>query len=185
MTTRLLWSYALGFSRLSLAVVFAVSSVGKLWHFSAFRQATSDFRILPGRLAGWAPYLFLCAEVSIVVSMVVGHRLLAPGFFLAVALLTAFSLALLSVLLRGISTSCNCFGPEQRRVSHHDIIRNIGFIAWGVAGWAALSQLHDAKAYLGPHEWIVIGIVAVPYTLLWIRIGELVDMLRSLPWRED
>ncbi|MDW8326620.1 MAG: MauE/DoxX family redox-associated membrane protein [Anaerolineales bacterium] len=172
--------YALTFSRLALALVFAASSLGKLRDFPAFERAVRDFRVLPGRLVRPGAYLFLASEIAVVALMLAGAGLLWPGFLLAIVLLSLFSLALVMVLLRGIETACACFGSSRRPVSPADVGRNVGFLACAVVGLGSLSALSDAPVNVGPAEIGLLGMMALVCVAFLVYLGEVLAAFRSV-----
>ena len=172
-------SYALAFCRVVIGLVFLVSSVGKLLDMAQFKQAINNFRILPSKFSGLAATLFLCAEMAIFLLVLIGGPLLIVGFSLAIFLLLLFCLALMSVLIRKMRTSCNCFGANTKQVSFFDLWRNIGFIAcalvgWGTTVWTKYSQTNPTLI-----EWVLIGLGAVVFVVIWIQLEEVVQLLQK------
>jgi uncharacterized membrane protein YphA (DoxX/SURF4 family) len=171
--------YMLAFCRVVIGLVFVVSSVSKALNIAQFRQTISNFHILPGRLSGVAAMLFLCGEFVVVVCVLIGGSLLAIGFSLAIFLLLLFCIALVSVLARGIHTTCNCFGPSAKQVSHVDVWRNVGFILCTLGGYGALAWTKSTQGNPGLLEWGLTGLGAVVFVVIWIQLGEIVQLFRQ------
>ena len=179
MFTTMMSLYMLAFCRVVIGLVFVVSSVGKVLHISQFRQAISNFHILPGRLSGAAAMLFLCGEFVVVVFVLIGGPLLPFGFALAIFLLLLFCIALVSVLVRRIRTSCNCFGPGAKQVSRSDVWRNIGFMLCALGGWGGLVWTKDTQGNLGLLEWVLTGLGAGAFVVIWIQLGEIAQLFHQ------
>jgi len=171
--------YLATFARMVVGVVFAVSALGKTRNPPAFERAITNFHIVPAPLVKMAAYLLLCAEFMVFGLMLLGGRFLWVGFLFAVLLLLAFSAALLSVLVRGIKTSCNCFGPAEKPVTGSDLLRNVGFIGWAVVGWWVISS-PDAQASLKAIEQILLAFLATAFVISWSKVGEIGEIVRGL-----
>lgn len=174
----MIWLSLLNFCRLTTGLMFAWSFVGKLRDFRAFEQAIIRFKLLPSWLYRPATVLFLGAELGVVFMMLLGEPLLMWGFLLAALLLTVFSIALVSVLVRKLNISCNCFGPSEKLVTSYDIIRNIGFLVCALGGWgAALTSQKDLVSF-GIVEWGLALVVAVIFITVWTQVKEIVQLFR-------
>ena len=170
--------YLLAFCRVVIGLTFMVSSVGKVLNIAQFRQTICNFRILPGWLSGVAAMLFMCGEVAVVVFVVIGGSLLVVGFSLAIFLLLLFCIALLSVLVRRIRTTCNCFGASAKQVSHLDVWRNAGFILFALGGYGSLAEAKGTQVNLSLLGWGLIGLGAVVFVIIWIQLGEIIQLFR-------
>ena len=171
--------YMLTFCRVVVGLVFAISSISKARDIAQFKQAVSKFDLLPKRLSGLAALLFLCGEFAVVLLMLIGGPLLLPGFFLAICLLLLFSLVLTSVVIRRIHTSCNCFGASAKPVSSLDVGRNAGFILCALGGCLTLLWAQDTRISLSLPEWLMTGVAAVVFVLIWLQLGEIVQLFRQ------
>ena len=118
----------------ALAVVFAVSGGAKLLDRAGTREAVAGFG-LPGRLVGPVATLLAPVELLTAVLLVVA----APvGFVLALALLTAFSVAVALALRAGRRPECHCFGRlGAADVSARTLVRNGVLSALAVTGLVA------------------------------------------------
>lgn len=171
--------YILTFCRVAIGLVFAASSISKALDIVRFRQTIHSFNILPGQLSDIAALLFLCGEFAVVVLMLIGGSLLTLGFSLAIFLLLLFCIALVSVLARRIHTSCNCFGTSARQVSGFDVWRNAGFILCALAGYAVLAWAKNTQVNLGLVEWVLTGLGAGVFVVIWIQLSEIVQLFRQ------
>ncbi len=179
MLTTMMSLYMLAFCRVVIGLVFVVSSVSKVLHMAQFRQAISNFHILPRRLCGAAAILFICGEFAVVVFVIIGGPLLLFGFALAIFLLLLFCIALVSVLVRRIRTSCNCFGASTKQVSHVDVWRNVGLILCALGGYGVFAWTKNTQGSLNLVEWVLTGLGAVVFVVIWIQSDEIVQLFRQ------
>lgn len=170
--------YLLGFCRVAIGLVFAISSVGKVRDITRFQQAIKGFRLLPRDLSNLAAFLFLGGEIAVVLLMLIGGTLLLPGFVLAILLLLIFCAALASVLIRKLHTPCNCFGSSNKLVTRVDIWRNAGFLLCAGSGCEALLWMHGEPGSLEGIAWVCIALGASVFVMIWIQLGEIVQLFR-------
>jgi len=161
-----------------IGLVFAWSFVSKVRNTSAFLQTIRQFQILSARLTRPVGYLFLFGEIAVALSMVVGNKLLSWGFLLGTFLLTLFCVALSSVLLRKVETSCNCFGASRSPVSYFDLVRNIGLIGCSLGGYSALTATRTSLAFFSWPDNILVILAATVFVVLWVQLGEIVRLFR-------
>ena len=162
------------FCRLATGLLFGLSAATKARDIPAFYRAVGGFRLLPGVLVRPAAWFFLLGEGLVVAFMVLGR--LRAGFLMALALLAVFSVALASVLLRGLRTPCNCFGAGRRPVSGYDLARNLAFLAVAAAGWLASGVgrgTHDLP------QAVLLAVMAAGVVLFWVGVSEMAEVLRS------
>jgi uncharacterized membrane protein YphA (DoxX/SURF4 family) len=172
--------YMLTFSRLAIGFVFTVSSAGKIRNLSTFEKTIANFQILPRQLTRVSAYVLLASELAVVVLLLIGGKLLTPGFSLAILLLAAFCVALLSVLVRRIQTACHCFGSSQRFVTVYDIWRNAGLIACALAGLASYAWMPiGSKTTMNGIELGLLGLIAIVFVVLCVYLGEIIETLRT------
>jgi hypothetical protein len=175
----MLLSYLVVFWRIVIGLVFAVSSIGKARNIPHFTEAITSFRIIPKSLSRSAAPVFLSCEFAVIILMVVGGPLLKTGFLLAAMLLLIFCGALLSALARKIDTSCHCFGASEKPVSAADIWRNVGLIFCALGGYEVLAWTKENQATLGIIAWIFIGLAASVFVLIWIQLGEILQLFHN------
>jgi hypothetical protein len=123
-----------------------------------------------------AAALFLGGESAVVALMLIGGPFLIFGFSLAIGLLLLFCLALVSVLARGIHTTCNCFGTSAKEVSAFDVWRNIGLMICSLASVALLIGTKSTRDPLSLLEWILIGLGAGAFVMIWLQLEEIVQI---------
>ncbi|HYF63119.1 MAG TPA: MauE/DoxX family redox-associated membrane protein [Herpetosiphonaceae bacterium] len=170
--------YALAFCRITLAFTFALSAITKASNIPSFKQTIARFGLLPERLHMAAALALLGGEFAAALLLAAGGALLPLGFALALALCLAFTLALRSVLARGMRVACNCFGASARAVSADDIRRNLGLIACALGGLGLIAMAPDSQAALSGAEWGLVGASALVAVAVWLQLGEIVQLFR-------
>ncbi len=122
--------------RIGLGALMLVAGVLKMGHFADFASQIAGFQILPTPLD--APLALLLPFVE----AVAGVYLLLGLFTRIAATVTAvefavFAIAIASAVMRGISTSCGCFGPSDHTMtSWPEVARDAGFAVWAlVVAW--------------------------------------------------
>ncbi|SPT60566.1 MauE/DoxX family redox-associated membrane protein [Actinomadura madurae] len=95
-----------------LIVVLAAAVAGKVRDVGGFGRVIAGYRILPDRLGVPAAILVLAAETgaALLLALPITRRW---GAVLAAALFAAFLGAMVSVLRRGMSVECGCFGANR------------------------------------------------------------------------
>ncbi len=171
--------YMLAFCRIAVGLVFAISFGGKVLDIPTFTQAIGRFHILPERINRLAALLFLSGELTVIVLMILGGRLLGPGFGLAIFLLLIFCMALVSALIKRVKVSCNCFGPSEKPVSLYDVWRNVGFILCALSGWGTLVIVPQVRGGLGVMDWVLVAPSAAAFVALWTQIESIVRLFRQ------
>jgi hypothetical protein len=139
-----------------------------------FVRAVAGFALLPQPLVRAAALLFLAGEVAVVGLLLFGGPFLAAGFGLALGLLLLFSLALATVLIRGLQTPCHCFGATDKAISRYDLWRNLGFVAVALLGLGTLS------AEVTNLNWIELGLISLIATvcvIFWVRLGDVIELI--------
>lgn len=170
--------YLLAFCRLTIIVVFIYAFVGKVRNVHVFEQSISDFNMLPSHLSPLIARIFLTAELVTVIALIVGGELLLFAFALAALLLCAFSIALILVLLRNMTISCNCFGPNQRQVSFYDVFRNTTFFSCSMLGIFVLRNSPYGAVNLPTIDLIMLLPIATTFVVVFTNLANLVRMFR-------
>lgn len=196
-------SYVLWFSRCLLALVFLASAAGKLTGRHAFRAFADSLRtmdLLPTRLVVPVAGAVVAAEAAVppllLVPLVpllpvpppdaatastgstvtdVGPVLSTVGFALAAALLLGFTVAVATVLRRGTSASCRCFGQATTApFGRHHLVRNVVLIVIAATGGYA--------ALVDPGRSVGTAVVSVPLAVLGalvvVRLDDIVALFR-------
>ena len=175
----MLATYALLFCRIAIILVFTLSFVGKVRDITAFREAVTDFRLLPESWSRTLAWTFPGAELAVVLLVMGGGSGLLLGFLLAAAWLMVFSLALVIVLGRNSRVTCNCFGGTVRRISPYDVARNTILLLCSLIGMRAL--IGSAQNSTGL-ENVLIGLMAGSFVVLLINLADIAETLRQ-PFR--
>lgn len=170
--------YLLAFCRVATGLIFTISSVGKAWNISKFRQSIIGFGFFDKRLSSVVAIFVLCGEIAVILLVVIGGPLLLLGFLLTSGLLLIFCGALVAVLVRGLRVTCNCFGPSEKPVSFVDIRRNLGFISCELGGCTALVWTRESQTNLNSIEWLLIGFGATAFVVIWTQLGEIMELFR-------
>ena len=172
--------YSLAFCRWVVGIIFFWALVGKLQDIPAFADTIRRFKLLPGWLVRPAALICLGSEALVVLGMLVGGAFLLWGFSLATIMLTIFGVALASVLVRHIRTSCNCFGPSKKIVTSYEILRDALFILCALSGaylsFAALSASTSAVWWV----WVFAGAAAMVFVILVLQLKEILWVFRVL-----
>jgi uncharacterized membrane protein YphA (DoxX/SURF4 family) len=171
--------YVLTFCKVVIGLVFVFSGISKVRDMAQFRQTLHAFDVLPRNLNNAAAMFFLGGEFVVVALVFISGPLLIFGFFLASVLLLLFCLALVSVLARGIHTTCNCFGASTKDISAFDVWRNIGLIICALTGVAMLIEAKSTRVPLSLLEWVLISLGAGVFVMIWLQLGELVQLFRQ------
>lgn len=157
LSSQVLAGYITGF-------IFLAAFAGKLFHFQRFVLVISKYRLLPVSIIGPFAYFTLASELAIGVCMILGQYIEASAY-LAVTLLTVFTLAFTVGIIRGHERStCGCFGVLGGGTNTWLLIlRNVGL---GVVAFHAVPSRNLADTSRSQITFIVsVGIVAV--TSIW------------------
>ena len=95
--------------RVTIGGIFTVSGLSKIADPISFYSTLMGFRILPDFLLNFAAVFLPWLELLLGLSVVLGV-LYTTGALMLAALNTAFALAIVSVIARGIDIDCGCFG---------------------------------------------------------------------------
>jgi hypothetical protein len=155
--------------------------MNKMRHLSAFVEVIGRLNLLHARLHRMAALVFLAGELTVVITMLIGGRLLVWGFLLAVLMLLAFCVALVSALLRRIQTPCNCFGVSKRPISPYDVVRNAVLIAGALGGYCMAVVSQCKFSALSTLDWGLAGAIAAVFMVVLVQLKEIVWIFRYHP----
>lgn len=118
--------------RLVLGAIFIVAGAGKIGHATDFAAQIAGFRILPepaiAPLALMLPFLELLLGGYLIVGLFT-----RAAAWIAAALLLTFDAAIASAVVRGMSVSCGCFGPQDKSVTTWaEVARDAVFVVLAV-----------------------------------------------------
>lgn len=102
--------------RVAIGGILVVAGAGKVGHAAEFAAQIAGFRLLPQAIIGPMAVELPFIEIA------VGALLIAGLFtrfaaWTAVAMLAAFDGAIASAVVRGMTVSCGCFGPNDKTVT--------------------------------------------------------------------
>jgi Methylamine utilisation protein MauE len=171
-------TYLALFARWSLAVVFIAAVTGKLRRRTAWASFVAATRTLLGVSRGgalWASTAVLL-EASTAACLLVSQTAFA-GFVLAAVILTAFLVVIVHALMRGVSTSCNCFGSDGARLSWSHVVRNAALAGLAALGLATAALLHRVPFVLRGSAYptvVVSSILVSAIFVMWDDFSFLV-----------
>jgi uncharacterized membrane protein YphA (DoxX/SURF4 family) len=102
--------------RIVLGVIFVVAGASKIGHGAEFAAQIAGFRILPQPVIAPMALALPFLEVLLGGYLIVGLFTRASAW-IAVLLLGAFDGAIASAVVRGMTVSCGCFGPNDKTVT--------------------------------------------------------------------
>lgn len=119
--------------RVVIGGIFLVAGAAKVGHAAEFAVEIAGFRLLPsGVIAPLALGLPLL-EIVLGACLVLGVFTRTAGW-IAVAVFAVFDLAIASAVVRGMSISCGCFGPNDASVTTWgEVARDAVFIVLALA----------------------------------------------------
>lgn len=119
--------------RLGLGGLFLVAGALKLSDPSAFAVEIHNYQLLP-ELAPVLAAALPTVELALGAAMAIGPRRWAhAGAFAATLVLLVFTVAVSSVVVRGINITCGCFGEGSGPVTALTVLRDIALIAAALA----------------------------------------------------
>jgi uncharacterized membrane protein YphA (DoxX/SURF4 family) len=102
--------------RVAIGAIFIVAGVSKLGHADVFAAQIAGFRLLPEVVI--APMATVLPFLEILLG---GYLILGlftrTAAWIAVAFFAAFDAAIASAVVRGMTVSCGCFGPNDTTVT--------------------------------------------------------------------
>jgi putative oxidoreductase len=115
--------------RVAIAGLFLFAAVTKLIDPNTFAQQIANYQLTPwpasAVLSVFLPALELCVGISLLLG-----RWESGALVWVAILLTIFSAALLSAIVRGLSIDCGCFGRSiENTGTLWPLIRNLAFLA--------------------------------------------------------
>jgi uncharacterized membrane protein YphA (DoxX/SURF4 family) len=102
--------------RIVLGVIFIVAGVSKVGHADVFAAQIAGFRLLTPEVIAPIAIALPFLEILLGIYLILGLFTRAAAW-VAVALLGIFDLAIASAVVRGMSVSCGCFGPNDATVT--------------------------------------------------------------------
>ncbi|MGF1572278.1 MAG: MauE/DoxX family redox-associated membrane protein [Sumerlaeia bacterium] len=135
-------------ARLIAGGALILAAFGKLKNPDALMLSIKSFELAPLAIIPLSAYLLPWLELIVGVCLIYGVATRASGAW-AMVLYSIFTLALISVLVRGMEVDCGCFGAltGESSVSWRSIVRNGVFLSASAitvffgGGTTALDQL--------------------------------------------
>ena len=119
--------------RLGLGGLFLIAGVLKLSDPSAFALEIHNYQLLPALAPALAAAL-PTVEIALGAAMAIGPRRWAhASAFAATLVLLVFTVAVSSVVVRGINITCGCFGEGSGPVTALTVLRDIALVAAALA----------------------------------------------------
>ena len=102
--------------RVVLGAIFLVAGGSKVGHPAEFAAQIAGFRILPEPVIAPMAIALPFLELLLGAYLILGLFTRAAAW-IAAALLLAFDGAIASAVVRGMTVSCGCFGPQDKTVT--------------------------------------------------------------------
>ncbi|MEA2689708.1 MAG: hypothetical protein QOJ39_1426 [Candidatus Eremiobacteraeota bacterium] len=102
--------------RVALGAIFVVAGVSKVGHAAEFAAQIAGFRLLPQAVIAPMALVLPFLEILLGGYLIVGLFTRAAAW-VAVLLFAAFDGAIASAVVRGMTVSCGCFGPNDKTVT--------------------------------------------------------------------
>ncbi len=118
--------------RVGLGAIFVVAGVSKVGHADLFAAQIAGFRLLPSSVV--APLALGLPFLEILLGgYLISGLFTRAAAWVAAALLTVFDLAIASAVVRGLTVSCGCFGPNDATVTTWaEVARDAVFVVLAV-----------------------------------------------------
>jgi hypothetical protein len=163
------------FCRLTIGLLFVVSAVAKLRAPGRFRASVRGYRLVPRGAEIPVATAVLAAELA-VPALLLFDRTMVAGLLLAATMLAGFAAAMLTVLRRGLRTSCGCVGDRGAPVRALHVWRNVALLAVTFTG--AISAPAVAATAHRP-DLVAVAVLAIP-AMCVVATAVLLDDLASL-----
>ncbi len=127
MKTALLWLLRLG-----LGGMFLAAGALKFLDPTSFALEIHNYQLFP-ELAPLLAATLPTAEITLGLALVAGPRpWLRAGALASTLLMLVFTVAVASVVLRGVNITCGCFGEGSGPVTMATVLRDVVLVAAGV-----------------------------------------------------
>jgi uncharacterized membrane protein YphA (DoxX/SURF4 family) len=102
--------------RVAIGAIFVVAGASKVGHAAEFAAQIAGFRLLPEAVVAPMALVLPFLEILLGGYLIVGLFTRAAAWA-AVALFALFDVAIASAVVRGMTVSCGCFGPNDKTVT--------------------------------------------------------------------
>jgi putative oxidoreductase len=115
--------------RLLIGLTFLFASIEKIVDPSAFAEAVSNYRLVSGSVALAVATVLPWVELLCGFAVLFGVSVRGASLLLFV-MLSTFTLAVLTGLIRGLDISCGCFtlDPNVNKIGWQKVLENLGLI---------------------------------------------------------
>ncbi len=144
--------------RLGLAALFLFAGLSKLAEPVGFAREIANYQFLPAlapHLAVVLPAAEIVAALGLLVPSSAYRRAAA---LLAAGLLASFSVAVISVVWRGVNIDCGCFGSGSGEISGLTVLRNVCLTA--AALYLVFADRDEGSAASPPSDGLGDGVGA-------------------------
>lgn len=133
--TALTWALRLG-----LGGMFLLAGALKFGDPTSFALEIHNYQFLPA-LAPWLAATLPLMEIVLGATLIIAPRPWARASALAsILILLMFTIAVFSVVLRGVNITCGCFGEGSGPVTITTVFRDVVLVGAAVALFALLRQ---------------------------------------------
>ncbi len=160
--------------RLFIGGVLVIAAIGKLRNIRSFVLTVRSFRIVSRRWERLLAWTVVLTEIVTAFLLAI-HDWSAVGLGLAVLLMGAFTVAMLTVLARGERVACGCFGSSTTLIGKMHIVRNSFIILMAIVGIVTSVTSDDTPVSAG-----VFGIASA-FAVFGVVLLVLLDQLLAIP----
>ena len=112
-----------------IGVIFAWAALAKIGDAQGFAAQVHNFRIVPVALENLVAVTLPWIELVAAMALVLNIRA-RSGALLVLAMLAAFTVAIVVALARGLDIECGCFGTaDASRVGFVKVLENMAMLA--------------------------------------------------------
>ncbi len=128
-------------ARMILGLTFVVASVDKIAEPALFAKAIENYKLISGWPAMTVATILPWLELLCGLSILAGWYLRGSSLLLS-TLLIAFTLAVITGLVRGLDISCGCFtlDPAVNKIGWQKVIENVGLTLTGLILYYSRTQ---------------------------------------------
>jgi uncharacterized membrane protein YphA (DoxX/SURF4 family) len=141
--------YLVLLTRIFLGLMFVMVSLEKIVEPAAFAQSIANYNIFSFPISLVLATIVPWVELACGLCILFGLFLKGSSLLLS-AMVTVFTLAVLSALLRGLDIACGCFtqDPTVGRIGWMKIIQNLTLLALSFFLYFSTSDKFSIEAYL-------------------------------------
>lgn len=164
-----------------MLLALLAAAAGKSFRFARFRESLDTGFPMLGRVGATTVAIAILGGEWLAGGLILaGGALSRIGLLLALALFVSLTLVVVTVVAKGLSVRCNCFGASQQRITGFDLVRNLLFItAAGVALQAApVTAVIDPMGGLPLVAVMVIIAIALMCLHLSLHLRDLAQLMQ-------